>query len=251
MIANLLPDTIAPLSAALLVFASFFTSLLTASFGIGGGLMLLSIMTYVVPISALIPVHGAVQFGSNSGRAILQRHSIAWPELAAFLAGGVIGALAGARLVVDLPSALLQGGLGLFVLAITWIRPPKMARMGLGLVALTGAITTFLAMFFGATGPLNAAAFEKSFPDRRQMVATLAALMATQHVLKIVAFATAGFAFSEWLPLILAMMVTGFAGTRVGLVILGRIEEKTFRFGLKLVLTVIALDLIRRGWMAN
>jgi uncharacterized protein len=151
------------------MFASFFTSLLTASFGIGGGLVLLSLMSYFLPVAALIPVHGAVQFGSNVGRATLQRKFIAWPEFFAFMAGGAVGAWAGAHFVIQIPESWLQLILGLFVLTVTWIKPPRARPMGLGMFCVTGGFTTFLTMFLGATGPLNAAAFAKTFPDRRVM----------------------------------------------------------------------------------
>lgn len=242
-----MPEGLSTAAACLLVFASFFTSLLTASFGIGGGLVLLSLMTYAVPVAALIPVHSAVQFGSNAGRAVLRRQFIAWPELLAFMAGGAVGALAGARLVVELPEYLLEIVLGLFVLAVTWIRPPTMRRLSLPSFALTGAVTTFLTMFLGATGPLNVAAFEKTFPDRRVMVASLAALQTSQHVLKLAAFGFVGFSFAGWMPLVAAMILTGFAGTWVGLRVLGLMREETFRLVLKLIMTVIGLDMLRRG----
>jgi uncharacterized membrane protein YfcA len=244
---TLLPPDINYWAAALLVSASFFTSLLTASFGIGGGLVLLSIMTYIMPMTALIPVHGAVQFGSNAGRAFLQRNLIAWRALAAFVAGGAVGAFAGAHLVFQLPEAALELTLGLFILTVSWVKFPKMQKMGLGLFALTGTVTTFLTMFLGATGPLNVAAFEKSFPDRRTMVATLASLMTSQHVLKLLAFGFAGFSFSGWVPLVAAMMLSGFAGTRAGLHVLGSMREETFRLALKIVMSVIGLDMVRRG----
>jgi uncharacterized membrane protein YfcA len=248
MLAAWLPDGLSTAAAILLVFASFFTSLLTASFGIGGGLVLLSVMTYLLPVTALIPVHGAVQFGSNAGRAVLRRHLIAWPELFAFMAGGAIGAFAGAHVVLEMPEFLLEIVLGLFVLTVTWIRPPRMGRMSLPSFALTGAVTTFLTMFFGATGPLNVAAFEKTFPDRRVMVASLAALQTSQHVLKLLAFGFAGFSFAAWVPLMASMILTGLAGTWVGLRLLGIMHEETFRFALKLIMTVIGLDMLRRGF---
>lgn len=247
MLVDWLPHGVSTAAAVFLVFASFFTSLLTASFGIGGGLVMLSLMTYFLPISALIPVHGAVQFGSNAGRAVMNRRFIAWRELLAFMAGGAIGALAGAHLFVQVPEHYLEIAIGLFVLFVTWLKPPKAGRMGLPLFAVTGAITTFLTMFLGATGPLNAAAFEKTFPDRKVMVTTLASLMTAQHELKMLAFGFAGFSFAAWVPLIAAMILTGFAGTRAGLLILGRLREETFRLALRWIMTLIALDMLRRG----
>ena len=247
MIEAWLPADLSMAAAALLVLSSFFTSLMTAAFGIGGGLTLLGIMTFLMPVAAIIPVHGAVQFGSNAGRTFIQRRHIAMPELGAFAFGGLFGAAIGASVVVELPEPVLLLALGLFVLAATWIKLPVMRTMSLKGFAITGAVTTFLTMFVGATGPLNLAAFEKSFPDRKRMVATLAALMTAQHALKLAAFGTAGFVFGPWIPLIAAMMITGYAGTLSGSRILHRTSEGTFRGGMRFIMTIIALDMLRRG----
>lgn len=247
MLQTLLPPDLHPAAAAVLIIVSFFASALTATFGIGGGVAMLAALSFYMPVAALIPVHGAVQLGSNAGRAVMQRADIAWPQIGAFLVGGLVGAGLGSRVVVALPEAVLELALGSFIIVITWVKFSKMRAMNLPGFAATGAVTTFASMFFGATGPLNAAAFDKSFGDRKTLVASLAAVMTIQHLLKIIAFGFAGFVFSDWLPLVAAMIVTGLAGTRTGLAILGRLPEDIFRIGLKWLLTLIALDMLWRG----
>ena len=74
-------------SAALLVVASFFTSALTAAFGVGGGIAMLALMGLFIPVAAVIPVHGAVQLGSNSGRAWHQRANVRMEVAGPFIAG--------------------------------------------------------------------------------------------------------------------------------------------------------------------
>ena len=74
--AALLPEGLGVAAATLLVVASFFTSALTAAFGVGGGVAMLALMGLFVPVAALIPVHGAVQLGSNTGRAWHQRANV-------------------------------------------------------------------------------------------------------------------------------------------------------------------------------
>lgn len=247
MIENMVPDAVSPGFALILVVASFFTSAMTASMGIGGGVLMLAIMAYGLSVAALIPVHGAAQFGSNLGRFFLQRRHVAWGLLFAFSAGGAVGALAGVNLVVQLPEALMMLFLGGFILAVTWLPIPRLQSLSARGFAVAGLVTTCLSMFVGATGPLNAAIFGRTLVERRALVATLAAVMSVQHILKVAGFAFAGFAFAEWLPLILAMIVIGFAGTYVGTTILSRLPEALFRTGMRLVLTLMAVDLIRRA----
>ncbi|WP_342587274.1 sulfite exporter TauE/SafE family protein [Hoeflea olei] len=233
--------------ALFLVVASFFTSALTISVGIGGGVALLVLMGYLVPVAAIVPVHGIVQLGSNVGRAALLRSHVVWPCLLAFLLGAIPGAWLGGLAVGALPGPALRAALGAFILLITWVPVPRLAAIRLPGFALTGLVTTFLTMIFGATGPFNAAVLSKTFPDRLRFQATMAALMSLQHLVKALAFALAGFAFAPWLPLIAAMIVSGFAGTWVGANLLRRMPESRFRILFKLCLTVLALDLVRRG----
>ncbi|WP_378946226.1 sulfite exporter TauE/SafE family protein [Mesorhizobium sp. ANAO-SY3R2] len=247
---SFLPQGLDPLVAGLLVVASAFTSALTAAFGVGGGIAMLTLMGLFVPVAALIPVHGAVQLGSNTGRAWHQRANVRMDVAAPFIAGSVVGAVIGAFVVIQLPDAALKLVLGAFVIAITWARIPgieKLTRTGL---AVASVVVALLGMLVGATGPLVSVLFAQFFAnDRKALVATHAAGMVAQHGLKIVVFGLAGFAFWEWLPLIAAMVVSGYLGTVYGTKLLERMPEESFRKWFKIAITVLALDLLRRGAM--
>jgi len=244
-LAGLLPDGLSLSAAIILVFASFFTSALTASAGVGGGLLMLALMTYLVPIQALIPVHGLVQLGSNTGRSWVQRDYIDWRITRIFLFGSLFGALAGALLVVQLSAYILQGFLGLFILVVVWIKFPGLKNAGAVIISLGGLTTTFTSMFAGATGPLVAVFLNNVFDKHRKMVATHGATMSVQHGLKIIAFGLAGFAFQEWLVVVMMIILSGFIGTKAGTVVLNRLPETTLQLGFKVVMTAIAVDLLR------
>ena len=247
-LAALLPDGLGFGVAGFLVVASFFTSALTAAFGVGGGVAMLALMGLFVPVAALIPVHGAVQLGSNTGRAWHQRANVRLDIALPFVAGSVVGAIAGALVVVQLPDAILKLVLGLFIVAVTWTKIPGIDRLGRAGLALGSAVLAVLSMFVGATGPLLAAFFAQIFAgDRKALVATHAAGMTVQHALKIVVFGLAGFAFAAWLPLVAAMIASGYLGTVYGTRLLERLPEESFKFWFKVGLTLLALDLVRRG----
>ena len=57
----------AELSPAALVVLSFFTSGLTAISGLGGGVVMVTVMASVLPVVSVLSVHGFVQLGSNGG----------------------------------------------------------------------------------------------------------------------------------------------------------------------------------------
>jgi uncharacterized membrane protein YfcA len=111
-----------------------------------------------------------------------------------------------------------------------------------------GAITAFITMFAGATGPLLAPFLApERLGDRHATIATIAACMWLKHGLKVAAFAIAGFAYGPWLPLAAVMIASGFLGTVFGKRVVARIPEARFRAVFKGLLTVLALRLIYQG----
>jgi uncharacterized membrane protein YfcA len=108
-------------------------------------------------------------------------------------------------------------------------------------------VSSFLTMFFGATG-LFVANFTKSLAlPRQNHVATHATLMTLQHLLKVLAFGLLGFAFAPWAGFIGAMILSGVAGTLAGRVLLERMSDHGFKRALDVVLILISLRLIWSG----
>ncbi|WP_432471607.1 sulfite exporter TauE/SafE family protein [Amphritea sp. HPY] len=248
--ANWLPQLLSLQDVVLLILTSALTSMMTAAMGIGGGVLLLAVMASIVPVAALIPVHGLVQFGSNSNRALLTRRYIDWSLVKLFMLGGVIGALIAGVIVVQLPLAVIQLSVAGFILLLVW--GPKLAKHEVsptGLIS-AGAVTTLISMFVGATGPLVAAFVHRLGFEKYRTVATFAACMSFQHLLKLLVFGWIGFAFIDWLPLIIAMIISGFMGTWIGLHLLQKIPPEKFQIVFKLTVSVLALRLIWQVFMS-
>jgi len=147
-----------PLTHWLLIITSFLASFLAAVAGLGGGILMLAAMVSVFPPTVVIPLHGAVQLGSNGFRALIMRHYIHKEIILAFTVGSLIAALAGANLVVSLNEQLLQIILGLFILFMVW--GPKFKAVknkGKMRFYLGGGISTLASFFIGASGPITAA----------------------------------------------------------------------------------------------
>ncbi|MEM6832910.1 MAG: TSUP family transporter [Sphingomonadales bacterium] len=232
------------LSAATLVLASFFTSFVSAAFGLGGGLALLALMAQLMPAAAIIPVHGLVQLASNFGRAGLLLKAVDWHRLWPFFSGAVIGAPLGGLSSISLSTAVLQGLLGGFILLMTWAPTLPSWTSGRFAMALNGAGSTVLTMFVGATGPFIAAALKPLALPPETHVASFSAAMTCQHALKTLVFGTLGFAFGPYLGLVAAMIMTGFAGTWVGTRLLAKRDGQAFHTLLKWILTALAIRLL-------
>lgn len=146
--------------------------------------------------------------------------------------------------MVNLPPAVIQIGIGAFVIFSVLTRPPAwLSRLPFE----TGAISSFLTMFFGATG-VFVANFVKSLTlPRKEHVATHAALMTIQHCLKVIMFAVLGFSFGPWIGFIFAMTFVGFLGTIAGRHVLHRMDDRRFKLALDAVLLLVSARLIWSG----
>ncbi|WP_432697200.1 sulfite exporter TauE/SafE family protein [Marinobacterium sp. YM272] len=244
---GLLPPDLALFDALLLIVTAGFTSMMTAAMGIGGGLLLLAVMGQIVPLNALIPVHGLVQLGSNANRALMMRRHIDWRMAGLFAAGAIPGALLASMVVVQLPLVTIQLCIGLFILWLVW--GPKLSKHELSRASfvLMGGLTTVITVFVGATGPLVGAFIHRNSFDRFRTVGTFATCLSVQHLLKAAVFSFIGFSFIDWLGLSLLMVASGALGTWIGLNLLKKIPAERFSLIFKTLVTLLALRLI---WLA-
>ena len=72
-------------------------------------------------------------------------------------------------------------------------------------------------------------------------------MMTGQHLIKVVAFPTLGFAFGRWVGFILTMIAAGFVGTLVGRIALNHIGDKNFKRALNMILLLLSVQLVFSG----
>lgn len=239
-----LPPDMDALTTSLLVAIAFGGAFITASMGIGGGVIMIAFMATLMPAPAVIPVHGVVQVGANITRGVIQRAHIDWKTSLYFILGSIVGVILGGSIVVTLPTDVLRAGLGLFILYTVWGPKLKLVAEGYFTVSLIGLVASFLTMFFGATGVFIAGLLNQRGYAPQQFIATHAVCMGAQHMLKIVVFGFLGFAFADWLGLIVMMLAGGLVGTLLGSLVLNRLPRAVFARGLKLILSLLALNLL-------
>jgi uncharacterized membrane protein YfcA len=237
------PD-VGPLLFFGLTLASLVTAFIGVYTGAAGGIMLLAVMALAMAPTALIPVHTVVMLGAGVTRTMIMWRHVMRPTLVPFIAGSVIGAALGGKLVISLPTSTLLGVLGAFVLLVTWM--PRLGRIGAerGRFLFLGFGVTFLGMFVSATGTLLAPFVASASPERRNHAATLGALMLFSHLSKLIAFGFVGIAIGSFAPLMAAMIAAGAVGNWLGEVALMRTSEQRFRLIFQLVLTALGLRLL-------
>jgi len=205
---------------------------------------MLAMIAQLLPAQAIIPIHGAVQLGSNTGRALVMFKDVRWDIFVWFCAGSIIGAVAGGNVVINLPIELIRGLLGGFILFTIWGPNTINIVSNRSTLAIGGLISTFLTMFVGATGPFVILMYRALQLGKLQLVATSAVSLIVQHALKVAVFGLLGFAFSSYLSLLILMISSGFVGTLIGKNILLSIDEQRFKWWLNIILSILALRLL-------
>lgn len=228
------------------------TSILSGILGMAGGMLLLAVLLLRLDPLVAIPVHGIVQLVSNGSRAWFLREHVRARFILPFALPLLPAAILGLWVLGVLPPAVGRMLIGTFVLVATW-RPTrkavgeKAAARAARLLPLGGALVGFCSTLVGATGPLLGPfilALELSPPST---VGTLAACQVFQHATKVAVFGVAGFDFQRHALPALGLSLCAALGSRVGTGWLDRVPRDSFRRAARIVLTLLAAQLLLGG----
>ncbi|MFK7733287.1 MAG: sulfite exporter TauE/SafE family protein [Pseudomonadales bacterium] len=224
---------------------SFFTSLLTAITGVGGGMILIAAMVGVVPAAALVPVHAVIQLASNVSRAGFGWQHIRWEYMTAFVVGSLIAGALGSQFIRLINLDYITAFVAVFILLSVWL--PNWINVLLNErseMFSIGVVQTGLGTMGGTTGPLANASLMRLGCARDEVVTTVAAQMSVTHLIKITAFSLLGVSIWSWWPLMTGMSAGVILGSWVGTRSRAKLDEQLFKRIVNILLTVLALRML-------
>ncbi len=228
----------------ILGLVTFFTSTIAGIVGLGGGMILIAILPSFLPVNAIIPVHGLTQISSNLSRAIFGYKDIQYEVIPKFLLGSLLGVGFFASILSLVSLKYVPLFIGFYILLSLWSQKFNDKIKKFENYYLLGFLQSGLSVVVGATGPLTLALLFKDYSDKNKVVATSAALMSISHILKVVVFIYFGFIFSEYIELLLVMIVGAILGSYAGTKLRDKVEGKRFVKILKVLLTLLAIKVI-------
>jgi uncharacterized membrane protein YfcA len=228
------------------------TSLLSGVFGMAGGLVLIGVLLVLLPVQDAMTLHAVTQISSNGWRAALWWRHIRPRAVIGLVAGNVLalGAWSLVLLVPDRAVALLMLGVSPFLvraLPASWQPDPLKPAHG---VAVGSACMTLMLMT-GVSGPLLDRFFLGGRLDRREIVASKAAVQTTGHALKLLYFG-ALVADTGSLDPVVAVLATlaSMLGTMLAKRVLEGMTDATYRRWADRIITVIGAFYIGQGsWL--
>ena len=223
---------------------TFLTSTIAAIVGVGGGMMLITILPSFLPINALIPVHGLTQMTSNLSRAVFGYKDVQYEVIPKFLLGSFLGIGIFASILNFISLEYVPLFIGVYILLSLWSEKFNERIKRYESYFLAGFFQTGLSIIVGATGPLTMTLLLKDYKNKDEVVATSAALMSLSHILKVFVFMYFGFVFFDYIGIIIAMVIGAIAGSWVGTKLRNIIDGKKFTIILKVLLTTLAIKVI-------
>ena len=237
---------VSPLIMGILILFSFFTSALSSATGMGGGVLLFTVMTLYFPINVIIPIHGIIQFFNNFLTLNLLKEHLKKSLMIPFLIGSIPGIIIAAFLVDKIIQTSTPQIIILCLIIYSLFRPRRLPDLELQHKNFiwVGFITGFLGIIAGAIDPVLAPFFVRKDLTKEEVIANKAAMQAIVHFAKIPVFLSLGFNYVPFLTFCLITNVACFFGTRFGILMLRKMSETVFLRVFKVALGLTGLRML-------
>ena len=237
-----------------LIAISFVTAFLSGLFGMAGGMILMGVIAWVLPVSLAMILHGITQFASNGFRAYIHRENIMWQTIGYYLIGLFItlGIFQILDIILSKPVLMILLGASAFIAYIPKrifhvnILNPKHA-------VFAGLLNTGLQLTVGVSGATLDIFFLNKKLGRHKVVATKAITQAIGHLAKLYYFGIAMYSETETsfdqIPLWLIFGILGmtFLGTGISKRFLNKMNDVQFHSWTRHIITAIGVVYILRG----
>ena len=233
-----------------LAVAAAVSSVVGSVTGIGGGILLLVSLSYLVSASAIVPIHATVQSVSCFSRVLAFKRHIRWDITVKFYLGmvpcTVLAALL-AKYILSISPSILLIMIGTYVLFVA-LKGKKSQKEHISRsnnIIFVGALCGLLGIFVGSTGPILSSWLLDRGILKEGHVATKSAMQLLAHTMKIVVFVWfLGFALVEFVPVLILMCTIAVVCTFIGKGILSHLDDRIFSMSIRVLLVIVSLNIL-------
>lgn len=235
------------LTLVALLLAGVLAGGLTTVAGLGGGILLIAGLSLVWTPAMAIGMTAPALFVGNASRAMFLFPDIDWRMVGRFALTGVPTALAASLLAAYAPTAFVQGAIALLLFAFigSELFGKRRSEASAGspwLAAGAGAIAGTVSGLTGGAGFVATPLLDRLGLTPKQLVATSSAGMGLVHLSKGLGFSLSSVLTPALLPAALTLTVGVLVGNALGVRVLSRLSQETFR---RLLLGALALAAVQ------
>jgi hypothetical protein len=163
--------------------------------GFGSSIMLMPVLVIVFGPRQAVPIMAVAALMANFSRILAWWREVDWRACAAYSVTGIPGAALGARTLLVLSPRVIEGGLGIFFIAMIparrWLTSRNL-KLRLWHLSVIGLLVGYLTGIVVSTGPITAPAFLAYGLVKGAFLATEAASSLAVYVSKAIVFRTFG-----------------------------------------------------------
>lgn len=238
-----------------IVVTILMTSFVSGIIGMGGGMILMGVLSLLLPVKKAMILHGITQLASNGSRAFMHRQHIQWQVLPPYLIGAALSFAVALVLSIVPSREFILTTIGIF--AISAVVLPKTFPIDIRKFQHSfacGMTVTFAQIFAGASGPVVDIFMSNSPLKRHQIIATKAITQSIGHLIKLAYYinlivhssdSLQSDALQPWF--LLVAVLSAFIGTRLGKRVLDKISEVQFQRYSRTILLLIGLFYVVKG----
>jgi uncharacterized membrane protein YfcA len=229
------------MSAALFLVLAFFSEVAGTVAGFGSSVFFVPLAGFFFDFHQVLALTSILHVFSNAAKLVLFRSHVQWRLLLLLGIPSTIFVIVGAFLSARLEFKYTELILGLFLIAFSaffLLRPrAKLSPRPLNAVTAGGA-AGFLAGLIGTGGAIRGLALGAFDLEKNVFVATSAAIDSGVDFSRMIIYLRSGFLAVESFWFVPALFVIAFAGSYTGKLLLNKIQQKSFR---KIVLVLVFL----------
>lgn len=221
--------------------------------GTGSSIMLVPVLVWQFGPKEAVPIMAVAAIIGNLSRILAWWREVDWRATAAYAIPAMPAAALGAKTLLVLPTRLVDVAIGLFLIAMIFIRRAlaahnvKIARWHL---ALIGAAVGYITGIVVTTGPITVPIFLMYGLVKGAFLATEAAGSLAIYVAKVLAFRSFG---AMPLETLVKGLITGgslMAGTFLSRQLVTRMQPESFRYMLDGLMLVSGLAMLWNAFLA-
>jgi uncharacterized membrane protein YfcA len=213
---------------------AFLTSIISGVLALGGGVLLMGLYAYLLPVPTAMILHGVTQAGANGSRVFLFRKHIVWKILPPFIIGAAFS-LTVLSLIVFVPNkAFIFTAIGAFTLIGIILKNVPFLDIERPLSAmLCGTLVIAFQLLAGPSGPALDLFYARTKMTKNQIIATKSLTQTLAHITKFFYYG-----YIIWtqdisidLPFYIypAVIILTIFGTHIGKTIVDRLSDEHFK----------------------
>lgn len=226
---------------ALFFLIAFLSEVIGTIAGFGSSVFFVPLAGFFFGFHEVLALTSILHVFSNTAKLVLFRQHVQWKLLLLLGVPGIVFVILGAFLSRHVEFKFTELILGLFLIlfSLLLLLKPAVKLAPNSLNAITcGGLAGFLAGLIGTGGAIRGLVLTAFDLEKNVFVATSAAIDSGVDLSRMIVYLHGGYLTQELYWFVPGLLLTAFAGSYVGKVLLKRIQQQSFR---KIVLGLVLL----------